>query len=370
MRYRRAYLEVSLSAIVHNLRQYRQEIPEHAAMMAVVKADGYGHGAIPVLKKAIEAGVTWAGVALIEEAIELRNAGIEIPILLLGSWFPEALPAFSQYGITPVVHSLDSAQGLQDYAKRQNLRIKIHIKLDTGMGRLGFCEKSLVEFLTHFSNYDHLIIDGVMTHFSSADEGVESFSQEQVRKFNQALSLVKRWHHPTWIHLANTAGITEVSGTRGNLFRVGIGMYGQPPSACLVNPVQLREAITWKAGIIQLQQHPAHVPLSYGRTFYTQRPSQIATVCVGYADGYSRRLSNEFYALVRGQKVPIVGNVCMDMFLLDVTNVPGVEVNDEVILIGQQQGLSITASEMAEQLQTINYEITCRISKRIPRIYT
>lgn len=368
MKYRKTFVEVDLDAIRHNLKEHKKFLPHGASMMAVVKADGYGHGSIPVLRAALEEGADWAGVALVEEAITLREAGFNLPILLLGGWSPDVIPAFIQYGITPSVFSPQSADELNRYAKQQGVEIKVHLKVDTGMGRLGLWKQQLIEFLASPEKYENLVIDGVFSHLSSADEDSD-FTSDQLRRFEELIQQVKQYANPSWVHIANSAGIIRIDEAMGNLFRLGISLYGQPSAVTLPENYRLREAISWKSQIVQIKQHPVNSPISYGKTFRTKRSSLIATVCTGYADGFSRHLSNRGFVLVRGRRAPVVGRVCMDMFMIDVTDIPDAALFDEVVIIGKQLNDTISATEMADWLGTINYEITCGISKRVPRVY-
>ncbi len=368
--YRQTYLEINLEAIANNVKTFSRLLPEGAELMAIVKADGYGHGAIPVLKQAISAGVGWAGVALVEEALEIRNAGIDQPVLLLGSWSPSSLDVIFNNDITPVIHSNETAELVQNFLEARNEIGSVHLKVDTGMGRMGFSEKQLTQFVKDQNRFKNLKIAGFMSHYSSADEGDDTFSLSQLERFKACYEVLKNRHQIDWVHISNSAGISEITGDIGNLFRLGIGMYGQPPSPDLINPQHLEEAITWKSSVVQLQWHEKGSPISYGRTYHTTGKTLVATICVGYADGYSRRLSNNSDVLIQGRRVPVIGRVCMDMIMIDVTSIKkDVQVEDEVVLIGAQGSERITATEMAETLGTINYEITCNISKRTPRIY-
>ncbi len=367
MKYRQTYADINLSAIRHNIREHQKRIPDSAHIMAIVKADGYGHGAVPVLEAALKEQVTWAGIALVEEAIELRDAGIDLPILLLGGWHPEAMPSFLEHEITPSIYSMESAQQLNSFAQKQHKQISVHLKVDTGMGRLGFSKEQLNQFLIH--DFDSLVVDGVYTHFSDADAKDLSFTLLQLKRFDQALEQIRVKHKPSWVHTSNSAGASQLSEERGNLFRLGIAMYGQPPSKDLADPLDLREVVTWKTSIAHIQLHPPGTPISYGRTYYTAKESLIATLCVGYADGYPRLLSNKGYVLVHGKRVPIVGRVCMDMIMIDISDISDVVLFDEVVLIGHQGNEYISATEIAEWTGTINYEITCNISKRVARSY-
>ncbi len=369
MHYRRTQADINLAAIKHNIQQHLNIIGPQNDLMAVVKANGYGHGAIPVFKTAIELGINWAGVSSAEEAIELRKEGIQSNILLMGGWYPEAIPTFFKYNITPSVSSEIQAEKLNNYAKEQHSSIRVHIKLETGMGRLGFSESQLSEFLKSLKNYQYLDIEGVFSHLSSADEDSCEFSKKQLDKFEKMVAYLKQKTDLKWVHIANSAGTSSVSSGISNLCRLGISMYGQPTSELIAKKINLKEAITWKTAIAHLQRYPKDHPISYNRTFHTKKDSQIATLCVGYADGYSRHLSNKGFVLVRGQRVPIVGRVCMDMFMIDVSTIENVALYDEVILIGRQGDEYISATEMASWIGTINYEVVCNISARVPRHY-
>ncbi len=370
MQYRKTQAHINLSAIRHNISEHQKLVGPDCSLMAVVKADGYGHGAIPVLKAAMDQGVTWAGVALAEEAVQLRNAGINLPILLLGGWFPGAIPAMLEYNITPSLYSMALARDLNAHVRKRNTHIDVHLKVDTGMSRLGFSESQLIEFVNSANEFDCLNVSGFFTHLSSADEDDPSFSNGQIRKFNLLLEILNRWQKPDWVHTANSAGTSRQYGNQGNLFRLGISMYGMPPSLQMKDSLDLVEVVTWTSAVVHLQWYSPNSPIGYGRTFYTTRKTHIATICAGYADGYFRCLSNRGYVLIGGQRAPVVGMVCMDMFMVDVTHIENVEVNDEVVLIGRQNDEYISATEMADWSQTVNYEITCSISSRVPRLYS
>lgn len=367
--YRNTYVTINLSAIEHNVAELKKSIPANAALMAVVKADGYGHGDTEVLLAAINAGAKWAGVALVEEAVKLRQNGFKLPILLLGSCPLDAYDTTIQKNITITIHSLETALSINRFAQQNKLTVPVHIKLDTGMGRLGFSENQLIVFLNDNKYFSHLEIDGLSSHLSSADEGDQDFSKAQLQKYHHLKALVKKQFNPKWLHISNSAGMTELTEERGNLFRMGISMYGQPPSGTLKKPPVLEEALSFKSYIIQLQDHQKNKPIGYGRTFITKNTTKVATIAVGYADGYSRLLSNKGQVLIGGQRAPIVGNVCMDMIMVDVTNIPGVNLYDEVVLIGKQGSAYISATEIASLMGTINYEVTAIISKRVPRFY-
>lgn len=366
---RPTFLEVNLSAIRQNIKKHQKVLPAGASLMAVVKADGYGHGARQVLEAAIKEKVNWAGVGLIEEAIALREAGVSIPIAMLGGWHPDAIPYLFQYDITPNVYSFDLAEKINKFAEKIGRVIKVHLKIETGMGRLGFNEEQFVEFLQNRDSYPFLQLDGIATHLSSADEEEQEFTLGQVDRFFELLDRYSDRRQFNWIHICNSAGTTLLENSRGNLFRVGIGMYGMPPSQVENQDVMLVEAITWKSAIVQLQWFPPNSPISYGKTYYTDKETLVATICVGYADGYSRLLSNKGSMLIRGQRAPVIGRVCMDLTLVDVTHIKDVALGDEVVLIGRQKEEHISATEIADLIDTINYEVVCNVSKRVPRVY-
>ncbi|MDH5560912.1 MAG: alanine racemase [Deltaproteobacteria bacterium] len=365
----RTRAEINLKNISHNVRQFKEIIPEGCEMLAVVKADGYGHGAVEVLTCAVKAGVTWAGVALVEEAVELREAGFTLPILLLGGWFPEGIEVIYRHDITPMIYSMESLRLLSEYSKTQKEPLKVHLKLDTGMGRLGLDYAQLELILKDASYFDNLILDGVASHFSSADDEDREFTLGQLTEFHQRVAKIRESFDLNWVHIANSAGCINYDQDRGNLFRLGISLYGMPPSARGNYPIDLKESLSWKTSIVQLKWLPPGSPVSYNRTYHTKRPSLIATLPVGYADGYSRHLSNNSEVLIRGQRANLIGRVCMDMILVDVTHIDGVRLYDEVVLIGTQKDQLISATDMAELAGTINYETTCAISKRVPRLY-
>ncbi len=369
MNYRKTFIDIDLAAIELNVAELKKNIPAKTSLMAIVKGDGYGHGDIEVLRAAIVAGAEWAGVALIEEAIRLRKFEFKLPILLLGNCPPEAYEVAFDNNITPTIHSLNTALSINQFAQQKKISFPVHLKLDTGMGRLGFSAKQLTTFLNNKKYFSYLKVDGISSHLSSADEGDLDFSKTQIQKYYQLVDLIKQKFNPTWLHISNSAGITELSEERGNLFRMGISMYGQMPSNTLLNPPVLKEALSFKSCIVQLQDYEKNTPIGYGRTFITKRKTKVATIAVGYADGYSRLLSNKGHVLIGCQRAPIIGNVCMDMMMVDITGIPNVDVYDEVILIGKQGDEYISATEIADLMGTINYEVTCFISKRVPRFY-
>lgn len=382
---RPTWAEISLSALSRNFARTR-ELAGERKVMAVIKADAYGHGAFPVARRLAEAGVDWFGLATVEEAVELREAGIRQPILLLGGLYMSDPADLIQYRLTPSVSSTARLDTYADCARRHNHPIEFHLKVDTGMGRLGMPPERLASFVEHYRELEEraalkgggpgLRLKGLMTHLASAEDLVSTQTAEQLARFHAALTELRRLGiDPEWIHVSNGAALLVRSDFPENLIRVGAMLYGYclplvlPPGRQQPQVPPFEPVLTFKSRVVYLKDVPSGTPLGYGAAFHTRRPSRIATLPVGYADGLSRALSNRGRALVRGQCARIVGNISMDLTLLDVTDIPGVSVGDEVTLIGKSDHCSITALEIAQQLGTVPYEVLCSIGKRVPRIY-
>jgi alanine racemase len=345
-------------------------------VMAVVKADAYGHGLVTIARTLAEAGADWFGVATVEEALELRAAGVDQQILLLGGLYMSDPAHLIEYGLTPTLSSTARLDTYSECARRLGKTIQFHLKVDTGMGRLGLPPERLKAFVEHYRELPGLEMKGLFTHLASAEDLVASQTEEQATSFKKALSEVRALGiEPEWIHVANSAALVAGWPFPENLVRVGALLYGyclplmaQPggdvPGSPPVEPI-----LTLKSRVVYLKDVPSGTPLGYGAAFHTRRRSRIATVPVGYADGLSRALSNRGRALVRGRVARIVGNISMDLTLLDVTDVPGVDIGDEIILLGQTDHCSVTALEIAETVGTVPYEVLCSIGKRVPRIY-
>lgn len=368
----RVVAEVNLGAIEHNYKQIRQHIPNHTEMMAIVKADGYGHGAKEVANFLQEQGVNRFAVAIVAEGEELRSSGITSPILVLG-YTPRAdIKALIENDLTQTVFSYEMAKTISDEAGRLGKTVNIHLKVDTGMGRIGFLSspKSIEEILM-ITKLPHINLEGIFTHFSTADEEDASYTKAQWSIFEGFLKeLSEVGLELPIIHAANSAAIMCHEYTHLNLVRPGIILYGYYPSPYLEGKVlDLEPAMTLKTQVVHVKELPEGQYVGYGRKFYTHQKTKIATIPVGYADGYSRNLGNKGRVLIRGQYAPIIGNICMDQFMVDVTHIKGVSVEDEVVLFGKQQDAVIPVEEIAQSLGTINYEIVCMIGKRVPRIY-
>lgn len=366
---RPVYAEVNLNHIKYNLRQLKKKLNKDTKVMAVVKADAYGHGAIPVSKALIEEGIDRLGVALPEEGAELREGGIDIPIQVLGETLSPQEKLLIKYDLIPTVARKDTLEKINKLAINNNIIQKIHIKIETGMGRIGFLQEEGIEVVSRACHLPGIEVEGLVTHFATADEINKEYAHQQWKRFNCFLSKLKEKGIDIPLkHAANSATIIDLPQYQLNMVRPGIALYGLPPSD-EVNNISLKPALSWKTAIIYLKELPAGSAISYGATYITKKKSRIATIPVGYADGYSRLLSNKGYVLIKGKKATIRGRVCMDQFMVDVTDIPDVEVGDEVVLIGNQGDKEFTASEMADIIGTINYEVLCNISMRVPRIH-
>jgi alanine racemase len=362
--------EVDLGALAYNYHQLRQCALPTVKFLTVVKADAYGHGAIPVSKRLEELGADFLGVATVAEGAELRNAGVKKPILVLSGIYQEEVEDVLTYKLTPMVYRLEIAEALSATAQKQGTKIPVHIKVDTGMGRIGVPAKEAPAFASRLRKFENLEIEGIASHFATADGGNSSFAEEQLQSFTQALEEMKKLDiDPPFCHIANSAALVNLPAAHFTLVRPGIMLYGAYPSSSLKERVSLRQVMLWKSLVADLKNLPEGSPISYGRTFITRRPSLIAAIPVGYADGYNRLFSNRGEVLIKGTRAPVVGRVCMDWTMVDVTDIPGVAVGDNVVLMGSQLGQEITAEELGERIGTISYEILCSVGKRVPRIY-
>lgn len=357
---------VNLGAVGYNIAAAREKIGKKRRLMAVVKADGYGHGALEVSTTALSSGADCLGVAFPEEAEPLRKAGIDVPILVLGPIQPGEAYKVVDLGLEQTVCSLELAEALNGAAGNASVRIDVHIKVDTGMGRIGVLPHDLLEYCRKVKRLKHLNLKGIFSHFACADEKDADFTNRQIRIFDQAVrEMEASGISVPQKHLANSAGVLAHPASYYDLVRPGIMIYGLYPSQEIARSIPLIPAMTLKSRVIQVKKVPPETPVSYGRTCYTSRPTIVATLPVGYADGYNRRLSNRSFATIRGERAPLIGRVCMDMCMFDVTDVRDVKPGDEAILFGEAP----TIDDIAEGLDTINYEVVCAVGKRVPRIY-
>jgi alanine racemase len=371
---RPTFAEIDLAALRHNFQVVRASIPRRCEILAVVKADAYGHGFMDISRELEALGVNAFGVASLAEGIQLRKSGIDRPVLLLGGVCPGQERKCVGYNISTALFSLEQAQALNQAAARLFRKAQVHLKIDTGMGRLGILYADVPSFLAEVRKLPNIALEGVMSHFASADELDESgryFTSLQSERFEWVVSEVRTaGFAPRYIHIANSAAALIRDLAPCNLVRPGIALYGALPSPDFQGKLNLRPVMRLKSRIAMLKWVEPGTSISYGRRFTPAERTLIASVPVGYADGYPRRLTNRGEVLVRGRRVRVAGTVCMDWVMLDVTDVPGVAAGDEVILMGPDgEGNCIHAEELAQWAGTIPYEIFCGISKRVPRLY-
>jgi len=370
---RPTWAEIDLDALAHNYRVIRTHVGEEVKILAAVKANAYGHGAVECARRLAREGVNWFGVALPEEGIELRRAGLTRPVLCLGGFWKGQESACLQEQLTPVVYRLGMIESLDRAAQEAGLTAEVHVKIDTGMGRLGIRADDVSEFCEGLRRFRHVRVDGLMTHLAAADdETKESFTAGQLSKFDHAVKVFRdHGFAPRLIHAANSAATFARPRNGENLVRPGGALYGFTRDVLPANIERppLLPVMSVHSRIMLLKEVPPGQKLGYGTTFETRRDSLIATLPIGYDDGFTRALSNRGRVIVRGQAAPVVGRVSMDLTLIDVTDIPGVQIDDQVILLGGQAGNQITAEEIGTTVGTISYEITCGISNRVPRIY-
>lgn len=369
---RPTWVEVDLSCLASNVREFKRILSPDVRILAVIKADAYGHGAYEVSQVVLKEGAVMLGVASLEEGLELRKKGNRSPILILGYTDPRQNRLLIDNDLTPTIFHWDAASSLSEQALALGKKVPVHVKLDTGMGRLGLQEPAqILYFLEKLSGLDGIRLEGLFTHFATADEKDKSFLQAQMQRFKTVIvECEKRGIHIPLKHAANSAAAIDFPESHLDMVRIGISMYGYYPSnEVSTQKIKLRPALSLKSRIILIKKISSGTPVSYGRTYAAEGETLIAVVPIGYGDGYSRQLSNKGVMLVRGRKVPVVGRVCMDLTMLNVGSVPGVREGDEVVVYGKQGLEEISVDLLAEQLGTISYELLCNISSRIPRFY-
>ena len=374
---RPTWAEIDLDNLAANFNKVRNRVSPAARVMAVVKANAYGHGAVACARRLSTEGAEWFGVALPEEGIELRDAGITQPILCLAGYWPGQAALCVQHRLTPVVYRVDMIESLNKAAANAGVTFDVHLKVDTGMGRLGVRYDQLGEFVTAIEPFRNVRIDGLMSHLAAADDATcQPLTHDQIERFEQAVVLLRdHGYRPTHLHVANSAGIFGHRESWGNMVRPGGVLYGLwrdvlPPSTS--DAGELLPVMSVHSRISLLKWVPAGETIGYGCTFEASRRSLIATLPIGYHDGYMRGLSNRAHVIVRGAYAPVVGRVSMDLTLIDVTNVPDVQVDDQVTLLGwdkQNRELKVTAEDLARIAGTLSYEVTCGVAERVPRVY-
>ncbi|MBP1754796.1 MAG: alr2 [Firmicutes bacterium] len=372
--YYRVQAKVNLDCIRHNLLEIRKKLSADTKLMAIIKADAYGHGAVPLAQAIGDSGkIDYYGVAIIEEAIELREAGIDKPILILGYTPKEQYDLVVSYEVAQTVFQYEMAQALSQEAKRQGKTAKIHIKIDTGMTRIGYTDtRESIEEIKRIAELENIEIEGLFSHFARADETDKTSTEQQLKRYiNFVDQLEAEGVHIPIKHIANSAGILEFPQAYFNMVRCGIATYGIYPSD-VVNKeeIKLMPAMELTTHVIFVKDVESGVGVSYGATYVTKNRMRIATIPVGYADGYSRNLSNFGKVIIHGQYAPILGRICMDQFMVDVTDIENVKQGDIVTLLGRDGDAYISAEELAEWSHSFAYELVCTVGKRIPRVYS
>lgn len=369
---RPVWAEVDLDVLANNMREIKR-VSNSEEIIAIIKADGYGHGAVDIAPVLLENGANRFGVAVITEAIELRESGITVPIMILGFTPPTLHERILQYDIEQTIYTFSDAEALSKVAVSENKIGKVHIAVDTGMGRIGFLpnEESLQEIF-NISKLPNIEIVGLFTHFSCADDFDKTYSQLQIKKYNEFNEkLLNLGINIPIKHLSNSAAVIDLPAVHYNAVRPGIILYGYYPSQEIQkDKIKVNPVMSIKANIVHIKTLGKGEYISYGRTFITKRESIIATLPIGYADGFTRLLFEKAKVIVGGKLAPVVGRICMDQCMIDITDIEGVKVGDEVILIGEDEYNNvITADDIANQLGTISYEVVCAVSKRVPRVY-
>jgi alanine racemase len=362
--------EVSLAALRHNCRQARELVGPDVALMAVVKADAYGHGAVAAARAFVDAGARALGVSTVEEGVELRRGGLAAPVVVLGGVVRGGGVAVAEHGLEAAVWTLDCARALAAAGRSAGRNVPVHVKVETGMGRLGIAVGDARAFGEGLRGIVGIDARGVFSHFASADAVVTASARAQIARFREAVAaLAEAGVRPPLVHLANSAAVLCEPAAHFTMVRPGLMLYGYPPAPHLAARAALRPAMCLRTAAMQVRRVPPLTPIGYGGTFVTARPSTIAVLPAGYADGYHRLASNRAEALIRGRRAPVAGRVCMDHTMIDVTDVGEVPVGEPVVLFGAQDGAALGADELAGWCDTIPYEVLTSVGRRVPRRY-
>ncbi len=367
---RPTWADIDLSALLHNLRQAQQFCQPHQRALCVVKADAYGHGAVPVARTFRHAGIRDFAVATLEEALELRQAGIADALLVLGGCHPGQEQAFVAHQLMPALLDPQTALRLAAAAEASHDQVKVHIKIDSGMGRVGFLPNQLREFLPQLQQLKGLQVVGLMSHLACADELDSGVTLQQLERFRAVQRMLRdAGIVPKDIHISNSAAIAGWEVPEATLMRPGVMLYGGLPGPDFADRLELLPVMHLRSRIAQLRTLPQGSGVSYGHMFHAERETRVAVLPIGYADGYNRLWSNCGQGILHGRKIPLLGRVCMDWIMFDVTDVPQAKIGDCVTLLGAADGLTLSGDAWAEQLKTISYEVFCRIGGRVPRHY-
>lgn len=367
--YRQTWVEVDLSALASNYGFIKSRLPKSTKVMAAVKANAYGHGIVEVSRKLIECGIDYLGVACIDEALTLRKHFARKPVLNLGVFLRQDIATVLENNITVTVADLSAAKTLNALAGRLKKKARVHVKIDTGMGRLGVWHEEAEEFIIQLCSLANLIIEGIYTHFPSADSD-EAFTKSQITAFCVLVNRLQiRGVSIPIKHAANSMAVIGFKDAHFNLVRPGLALYGLHPKDELSGKIDLRPVLSFKTKVVYLKKVAKGRSISYGRTYVTDKEAVIATLPVGYGDGYNRLLSNKGHVIIKGMRCPVVGVVCMDQTMVDVSRIKGIRIEDEVVLVGSQGSGKIRVEDIAALCRTIPYEVVCWISPRVPRVY-
>jgi len=364
-----AWVEIDLDAAKHNVDRVRSIVPRGVRMLLVVKADAYGHGAVRISRLAVECGVDMLGVATLDEGRELRKAGITLPILILSPVLPQELEGVLENDLAVTASSYEFVEKASGIAVRRGAVCTLHVEVDTGMGRAGIAQGQAFESISRMSSLPGIRLEGVFTHFPASDSDID-FTTDQIRAFTGIVDALKEALITfDYVHCANSAAILNFPSSRFNLIRPGLLVYGHAPSIVLKDTADVVPVMSFKARLVLVRDMPAGSSISYGRTYVAPGPVRMGVVPVGYGHGLSHRLSNKGQFLFRGKRVDVIGRVTMDMTMLDLSGFADAGIGEEVVIFGRQGGAEITADDVARWDETLNYEVLCRISKRVPRVY-
>jgi alanine racemase len=363
------WIEIDLNAFTYNLKQVKRWVNK-SNILAVVKRDAYGHGALEMTERALGEGVKMLGVAEIEEAIYLRQRGIKTPILVLSGINFGDIEELLEYEVSTVIYSSEIARALNKAAQKKRVKINVHIKIDTGMGRLGIDPQEYPVFLKEIAAYKNLSIEGILTHFACSGRSGKEYTRWQLSRFKEALKSSNSFRNKRpMVHAANSATLIEHPESHLDLVRPGIILYGCYPSEAVEKKIPLRPVMSFKSRIKAIKKVSRGSSIGYERSYTIPQDGLIAVVPVGYADGYSRSLSNKAQVLVKGKRVPVIGNISMDLTIIDISRIRGAEIGEEVVLIGKQGKEEVRAEELAHSMDTIPYEILTSIGNKVPRIF-
>ena len=368
--YRPTWAEVDLGAVRYNFLQIKKLADKTTKVLVAVKANAYGHGILEISGTLVKSGVDYLGVGTTDEALYLRNNGFKIPILMLGSILPDEIEAFLNNGVSQTVGDMRLARAINNFAGRMKKKAKIHIKIDIGMSRIGIWHKDAIDLIMGLVKLKNIEIEGIFSHFPSADED-EQLTRQQIKDFSSLIEeLEKLSIYIRYKHMANSIAAVKYKDSHMNLIRPGIMIYGLYPKAGLSGRnIDLRPVLSLKSRIVFIKDVPPGRGISYGGTHVTTRHTKVATIPIGYGDGFNRQLSNKGSVLINGRRAPVIGRVCMDQIMVDAGKIPDVKLGDEVILVGKQNNERITVEEMAHLCNTIPYEVACWFDNRVPRIY-